>query len=154
MLLLYIVDITDHEGLLSLLLGATDVPQQHVQQWPCQKEKETQPAHKYMQTGRGTQHDLREPQMPPDLPHQETHPAAKDVDLATQQEQELLWGLLTGQGCHMAAIRKYKTKLVSLMDQLVNVVKNSYMLQVKGIMSDENIIFAHDVIEAAKEINK
>ena len=50
MLLLYIVDITDHEGLLSLLLGAADVPQQHVQQQPHQKEKETLPAHKDMQT--------------------------------------------------------------------------------------------------------
>ena len=40
------------------------------------------------------------------------------------------------------------------MDQLVNVVKNSYMLEVKGKMSDENNIFTHDIFEAAKEINK
>ena len=84
MLLLYIVDITNHEGLLSLPLGAADVPQQCVQQWPHQKEKETQPAQKDMQTEQGTQRDLPEPQMPPDLPHQEMHPAAKDVDPATE----------------------------------------------------------------------
>ena len=40
------------------------------------------------------------------------------------------------------------------MDQLVNVAKNSCMLEVKGRMSDENIIFTHDIIEAAKEINE
>ena len=50
MLLLYLVDITDHEGLLSLLLGAADIPQQ----WPCQKETKTQPVHKDVQTERGT----------------------------------------------------------------------------------------------------
>ena len=92
--------------------------------------------------------------MLPDLPDQEVHPAAGEVHPATDQEQELLWRLLTGQGSHMAVIRKYKTKLVSLMDQLVNVVKSSYMLEVKGKMSDENIIFAHYIIEAAKEINE
>ena len=40
------------------------------------------------------------------------------------------------------------------MDQLVNVAKNSYMLEVKGKMTDENIIFAHDITEATKEINE
>ena len=40
------------------------------------------------------------------------------------------------------------------MDQLVNIAKNLYMLEVKGKMSDENIIFTHDIIEAAKEINE
>ena len=89
-----------------------------------------------------------------DLPHQEAHSTAEELPPATEREQELLWRLLTGQGSCMAAIRKYKTKLVSLMDQLVNVAKNSYMLEVKGKMSDENILFAHDIIEAAKEINE
>ena len=46
MLLLYLVDITDHEGLLSLLLGATYVPQQR----PRQKATTTQPAHRDVQT--------------------------------------------------------------------------------------------------------
>ena len=46
MLLLYLVDITNHEGLLSLLLGATDVPQQR----PHQKETTTQPVHRDVQT--------------------------------------------------------------------------------------------------------
>ena len=46
LLLLYLVDITNHEGLLSLLLGAADVPQQR----SCQKETKTQPVHKDVQT--------------------------------------------------------------------------------------------------------
>ena len=80
MLLLYLVDITDHEGLLSLLLGATDVPPQR----PCQKETTTQPVHRDVQTERATERDLSEPHMPPDLPHQEAHPAAEEVQPATE----------------------------------------------------------------------
>ena len=46
LLLLYLVDITDHEALLSLLLGAADVPQQR----PQQKAITTQPVHRDVQT--------------------------------------------------------------------------------------------------------
>ena len=136
--------------LLSLLLGATDVPQQ----MPHQTAMTTQPVHRDVQTERATERDLSEPDMLHDLPHQEAHSTAEELPPAAEKEQELLWRLLTGQGSRVAAIRKYKTKLVSLMDQLVNVAKNSYMLEVKGKMSDENILFAHDIIEAAKEINE
>ena len=94
------------------------------QQRPHHKETTTQPVHRDVQTERATEHDLSEPHMPHDLPHQEVHSAAEEVQPATEQEQEMLWRVLTGQGSHMAAIRKYKTKLVSLMDQLVNVAKN------------------------------
>ena len=84
MLLLYTVDITDHEGLLALLLGAADVPQESVQQHPHPKDTETLPAEKEIQMEQGTQRDLPEPEMLPDMPHQERTPAANDVEPATQ----------------------------------------------------------------------
>ena len=146
MFLLYFVDITDHEGLLSLLLGAADIPPQ----MPQRTEMTTQPVNMDVQTKRATEPDRSKP----DMPHQDSHKTAGELPPAAEKEQELLWRLITGQGSRMAAIRKYKTKLVNLMDQLVSVAKNLYMLEVKGKMSDENILFAHDIIEAAKEINE
>ena len=154
MLLFYIVDIMDHEGLLALLLGAADVPEQRQQlQQPFHpKGKVKQPARRDMQTEGGQEHPQPEPQIPLDVPHQETHPTADDVEPATECRQQLLWILLTDQGSHMAVIRKYKTKLVGLMDQLVNIAKHSYMLEIKGKISDENIIFANDIIHTTKEL--
>ena len=64
------------------------------------------------------------------------------------QEQQVLWRLLTGQDSQMSGLQKFRNKLVMLMDQLVNVAKNLYQLEIKGTMSDENVVFAQDIIQA------
>ena len=70
------------------------------------------------------------------------------------QEQQVLWRLLTGQGSQMSGWQKFRNKLVMLMDQLVNVAKNLYQLEIKGTMSDENVVFAQDIIQAAQDITE